>query len=82
MFFFLKRMEGGPNKFLVLPNRKCFTFDNCLKGGMAEEGDGGQQKYQLIWNLLRLLEHYSVKFVLNHSWSDHVHFLLCNFTLN
>ena len=34
----------------VLPNRKCLTFDNCLKGGLAEEGDGGQQKHLLIWN--------------------------------
>ena len=57
-----KRLEGGPNKFLTLPDGKCFTFDNCLKGGVAEEGDGGQQKHQLIWNFLRSLEHYSEKF--------------------
>ena len=49
-FFLLKRMEGGPNKFLVLLNRKCFTFENCLKGGVVDEVDGGQQKHLLIWN--------------------------------
>ena len=82
-FFFLKKMEGGPNKFQALPNRKCLTFDNCRKGEVAEEGDGGQQKHQFIWNFLRLLEHFSDKSVwLNHSWSDHDHFLPCNFTVN
>ena len=37
-FCLLKKKEGGPNKFLALPNSKCFTFDNCLIGGVAEEG--------------------------------------------
>ena len=54
--FFSMKVERGPNKLLALPNRKCFTFDNCLKGGVPEEGGSGQQKHQLISNFLRLMK--------------------------
>ena len=67
-------MEGEPNKFLALmrmPQRR---------GGWG--GGWWTTKALTYLEFSKIVGALFWKVWLNHSWSDHVHFLLCNFTVN